>query len=331
MKNIIVVGTWNSGSGAVHDYLASRTDILSPFGLNEFKICSDPMGLNYLFQNCYRTGNNLLNPTHALDDFKKYINGFYKHKHYNKKGKEIKILDKKFVNFSYDFINNITEMKYYALPHYASLTMPKSEKIYLKIMTKIFRKKIKDIKLKTIIIPKKEKIFLFEAKKYIKRILEYYCNKKIKNQNIVLNNAADVSDPIISSQYFENRKIIIVTRDPRDIFTSMKLRESRATPWYNVNSFIKWYKLLFDSQSFKKKINNKLILVVKYESFLKDFKSENKRICKFLKINENFKLKNIEDKFEIKESIKNIGKSAKFLSKKEYSIISKSLKSHLQW
>ena len=331
MKNIIVLGTWNSGSGAIHEYLASRKDILSPFGFNEFKVCSDPMGLNYLFQNCYRTGNTLLNPSHAFEDFIKYIDGFHKYKHYDNTGQEVKILDKMIVKLSNEFINKVTELKYFALPHYASVTMTRFEKFYMKIMVKLFNKKIKDLKLKKIIIPKNEKIFLTEAKKFIKKVLEYYSKQKITNQNIVLNNAADITDPVTSSQYFENRKIIIVTRDPRDIFSSMKQRKSNATPWYDVKSFIKWYKLSFDNQKFKKKINDKIILIVRYEKFLKNFENENERICNFLKISKKFKLKKIESKFEISKSIKNIGKSRKFLNKKENLLISKHLKSHLQW
>ena len=52
-KTVIVLGTWSSGSGAVSDYLSSRNEFYNPFGVNEFKLVSDPKGLHYLFKNCF--------------------------------------------------------------------------------------------------------------------------------------------------------------------------------------------------------------------------------------------------------------------------------------
>ena len=60
-------------------------------------------------------------------------------------------------------------------------------------------------KKQSIILTKNEKIFISEAKKYIYYVLKYYSKSNIRNKTIVLNNAADVTDPINSSQYFENR------------------------------------------------------------------------------------------------------------------------------
>ena len=252
MKTIIVLGTWSSGSGAVHDYLASRNDIISPFGPNEFKLCSDPMGLHFLYNNCFKNGNYLLNPSYAFSEFRKYVNNFYQHKHYIKKGIENKILDRQILVLTENFIRNVTFLKYYGLPHYANCNLSILQKIYKKIMVQIFKKKIKDLKLKTIILTKNEKVFINEAKKYVYSILKYYSKNNIQNKTIVLNNAADVVDPINSSQYFENRKILIVTRDPRDIFSGMKTREANAAPWYNVDTFIKWYEQSFGNKDFKK-------------------------------------------------------------------------------
>ena len=331
MKSIIVLGTWSSGSGAVHDYLASRNDIISPFGPNEFKICAEPMGLHFLYNNCFKNGNYLLNPAYAFSEFRKYVNGFYQHKHYMKKGLENKIFDRHFLVLTENFIKNITFLKYYGLPHYANCSLSKFQKIYLKIMVRIFKKKIKDLKPTSIILTKNEKIFISEAKKYIYSILKYYCKNNIQNKTIVLNNAADVTDPINSSQYFENRKILIVTRDPRDIFSGMKTREANSAPWYNVDTFINWYQQSFGNKQFRQGLNNKIILKVKFEKFVKNFDKENKRICKFLGIKEKYVFKDVPYKFNLKQSLKNIGKSKRFLSPREITLIEKKLKPYLQW
>ena len=93
-------------------------------------------------------------------------------------------------------------------------------------------------------MPVNEKKFIKESRLFIKKIILNNLNKKTihKNQNIVLNQASNIFDPINSSQYFYNRKVIIVTRDPRDIFSSMKTRKSKGPPSYDVHLFLKWFK-----------------------------------------------------------------------------------------
>ena len=71
-KSILVNGTFRSGSGAIKDYLSSRIDISSPFGDNEFRIVSDPMGLNSLYNFCY-LNPGILNPSYGVEQFKNYV------------------------------------------------------------------------------------------------------------------------------------------------------------------------------------------------------------------------------------------------------------------
>ena len=210
-----------------------------------------------------------------------------------------------------NFIRNVTFLKYYGLPHYANCNLSILQKIYKKIMVQIFKKKIKDLKLKTIILTKNEKVFINEAKKYVYSILKYYSKNNIQNKTIVLNNAADVVDPINSSQYFENRKILIVTRDPRDIFSGMKTRRQMLLPGIMLTRSLNGMNNLLEIKILKKN-NNRIILKVKFENFIKSFDKENKRICKFLGIKEKYIFENVDYKFDIKQSSKNIGKSKNF-------------------
>ena len=65
---------------------------------------------------------------------------------------------------------------------------------------------------------------------------------------------------------------------------------------------------------------------------MQNFEKENKKICKFLSINKNFKLKkNQEIKFNLERSKNNIFKYKKNLYKFEYDLISKRLKKYLHW
>ena len=42
--------------------------------------------------------------------------------------------------------------------------------------------------------------------------------------------------------YGNNRKVIIVSRDPRAIYSSMKKRNSLSYPGNDIKVFVKWYK-----------------------------------------------------------------------------------------
>lgn len=326
MKTIIVLGLMNSGSGAVHDYLSSRSDFESPFGTNEFKLCVDPMGLDNLYVNCYKNFS-FFNPSNAINDFLDYVEKLQNYVVYESYGKAKKLFNQKLETPSLEFVNKITEILYYGNPEFSNFKISNVKSLYLKFK----KKRYNFFKVR---IPVKEKFFLKESKKYIEKIILNNINKKKlhPNKNIVLNQAANIFNPIQSSQYFEKRKIVIVTRDPRDMFSSMKKRKSKGPPSYNVKLFIKWYKKCFDNISFKKKLNNKLILLVKYEDFINNFNKENKKICKFLSISSNYKLKkNFYPKFNLEDSRKNLYKSKKFLSNHENLLIKKHLGKFLQW
>ena len=52
---------------------------------------------------------------------------------------------------------------------------------------------------------------------------------------------------------FDNLKIIVVTRDPRSVFYSMKFRGSYAYPGYDIEKFVKWYDEIFSKQKLLQK------------------------------------------------------------------------------
>ena len=94
MKTVIVLGLMNSGSGAVYDYLASRSDFLSPFGSSEFKFCSDPMGLHNLYSNFYENFS-FFNPSNAIEEFLKYTKKYQNYIVYPTYGNKRKLFKKK--------------------------------------------------------------------------------------------------------------------------------------------------------------------------------------------------------------------------------------------
>ena len=83
MKSVIVLGSGNSGAGAIKDYLMSRDDFQSPLGDQEFRIINDPDGINDLYINFYKNFS-INNAANAVHNFFLFINNCY-HSRLNKK------------------------------------------------------------------------------------------------------------------------------------------------------------------------------------------------------------------------------------------------------
>ena len=75
------------------------------------------------------------------------------------------------------------------------------------------------------IIPVNEKKFLHYIKNYIFDI--FRLTKNFNTKNIVIEQGGNFWNPISSTIFYgNNRKIIIVSRDPKAIYSSMKNRNS---------------------------------------------------------------------------------------------------------
>ena len=76
-------------------------------------------------------------------------------------------------------------------------------------------------------------------------------------------------------------KIVLINRDPRSVYYSMRSRQSFAYPGYDINLFVEWYDYIIKKEiNCQKKIKN--IIEINYERFLNNFKSESKKLNKFL-------------------------------------------------
>ena len=305
IKTVIVASPGNSGAGAIHDYLLSRKDFLSPFFSQEFRFMNDPQGLYSLYHNLYKNFN-VNNAAFFLDEFKKYSHNLTKlnSSQFDDSGTLIKsrprkIYTKSFLNNVEKFLENVTEVKYNALPQFKKIDLNFFDKLKFFINLNIFRKSINDLKIFEMRIPKDEKFFVKEAKNLIRKIFNENINEK--NKNIILNQCVNFWEPSATSIFFENVKIILVTRDPRSVFASMKLRNSFAFPGKDVKIFVKWYKSIMTN--FSVQINHKSVLKLKFENFVRNFKSEKLKVCRFLDIKDN-----VNTDFDIDYSKKNIYK-----------------------
>ena len=255
MKIVIVLGSGNSGAGAIYDYLRSRTDFQAPFYGKEFRIVNDPNGLDQLYHSLYKNFS-INGSSNSIEQFKKFIVNTY-HSNYNKN----LYLNKNLIKFSNLFIKRISKTTYNGCPRFYldKLTLIKKINFYLKRF--IFMRNAKEIPMLQMTIPCEEKKFLEYAEEYFFSIFRSYKNFNEK-KNIVIEQGGNFINPLDSTKYYgKNRKIIIVNRDPKAIFWSIKRRNSLSYPGDDVTKFVIWYKELL-----KKVINIKSENIIKIKS-----------------------------------------------------------------
>ena len=322
LNHIIVVGSGYSGSSAIRDYLISRKDCIAPFYNQEFRFINDPDGIDSLYFNLYKNFS-LNTSSESLSRFEIFAKNTSQIKFND--GKKLSFLySPDFMNVIEGYIEKIIEIEYPANPQFKMIAGSKYKNFLNKVHKNIFKKNLnQQFKMR---ITCGEKYFLTSTKKLIENIILLNIKKTKKNilPNIILDQAVNFFNPETAFKYFDNLKIIIVTRDPRSVYYSLKSRDSKKYPWRNIETFTKWYKIMMNSRQRKK--NNHNILNIKFESFAKSFSKEAIKINKFLDIKD---LKNYS--FNHKTTYYNAYKAKKLLSTNERKYIEKKLQKYLQW
>ncbi len=312
MSIVIVLGSGNSGSGAIHDYLISRSDTQSPFSNKEFRIVNDPDGLDELYNSLYHNFS-LNGSANKIYNFKTFIKNSLSSR-YNK---DNKIFDKRILEITNRFIDEISIVKYNGCPRFFLDKISSIKKLIFYFKRFLINKNAKDIEMIKMIIPCEENLFLKHSENFINEIFKlkkYYDPKK----TIIINQGGNFLNPLSSTKYYgENRKVIFVSRDPKAIYWSMKRRNSLSYPGNNVRTFVVWYRNII------KKINrselNKIIHI-KFENFFSNYNVEVEKLCKTL----NLKIEK-KDNFDLNYTLKNLYKYKHHLTSEEINYIDKNI------
>ena len=276
MKTVITIGTGNSGCGAIHDFLIKSTKYKSPFNSHEFRMINDPDGILNLYFNFYKNCS-INNSSNAIMRFKNYISDLV-NLEMKVENKSIKIYDKKLLSLTNEYIKNITTINYNAYPQFIAIKKNFFKRKFFNLKKKVFKIE-NDPNLFKMYLPVKENIFLRESKKFILKIIKLQLKNK-KSNFIVLDQAFSMYNFINIFSYFDNVKVILVTRDPRGIYNSMKTRKSGAYP-HNLKVWTEWYNQIIQKfNDYKKKIPKKYkknIIEIKIENFCSDYEIEQKK------------------------------------------------------
>ncbi|MDZ7545996.1 sulfotransferase family protein [Clostridium perfringens] len=243
-KIISCAGFGGTGSSAITDLL-SEFDGCKDIGNFEFSILHEVDGISDLHHSVVDDFHRL-KTTESLYRFEKLIknlNGMYK-----------PYLGEEFIKKSYEYMDNIIDVEWKGFWHqhmYRNSKLERRikyripEKIQRKLNNLLFKnrqyeytpKYIKD-DIKLIYDLGKFKI---ETKKYIKSLL-YELDKEDKNEYLILDQLVPPYNIARYSQYVDNLKVIVIDRDPRDLYIlNKKYWKEGWIPSENVEVFIKWF------------------------------------------------------------------------------------------
>tara|TARA_B100000902_G_scaffold400034_1_gene474855 strand:- start:6390 stop:7367 length:978 start_codon:yes stop_codon:yes gene_type:complete len=325
MKVVVTIGTGNSGAGAVHDFLTNCTKYKSPFLGQEFRMMDDPDGIQNLYNNFY-VNCSINNPSNAIMRFRNYIHNLI-HLKMKINNKNINIYDKKILSLTEEYIQNITTLNYKAYPQFIAIQSNFLERRFSNLKKKIFQSGSENDLFK-MYLPVKKDIFFRYSKIYLNKIIKSQLHFK-KTNYVILDQSLNMWNFADIFSYFDDVKVILVTRDPRAIFNSMKKRQSGAYPGYDLNVWTKWYdQVIKKFYNYKKNIPKKYmkkVLEIKFENFCNNYELEQKKLLKFIKC------KKMNNNFNIEKSRFNTVKAKKELSKFERNYIEKKLSRYLQW
>ena len=272
-KYIIVLGTTYSGSGAIFDYLRGRGDLYSPLVDQEYPLPMLPNG----FMSLEAISGKAFDPAiteYALIQFKFISNQLMNY--WIKKTKDEELI-KKIPFFKKKIDQFIEEISFGNFPmrlFWRELMESPSQYIIERLKMCIGLKK-KNPKSR-LIVNQRDLISAAQRLHYNM----FYVNSN--NCPVLLNQSGSGWNPVESTKYFEENKIVLVTRDPRDQFAELKQYKKAGS----IEGFIEWYA---EMQRRLKLINDPNILIIQFEDFVMNNEESIKKLCEHLSIPSNIK------------------------------------------
>lgn len=283
MKKIITCASYGgTGSSAITDLLKEFRNCKS-FGDFEFSFLHYPNGVRDLELNILNR-NNRLNTGYSI----------YKFLEMNKKIEKayLNYFGSDFLELSENYIKNISNISWKGTSELYS----NDENLILKFMYRVVNKILR------IIVPKKEGLyfqkknykmfcsyvseekFYKETKKYLEELFQRLKVEK-EYENLVLDQLIPSSDINSYLNYFDDIKVIVVDRDPRDLY--ILNREFWKEGWIpeDIDTYIEYFKIIREHQNYEEE-NKEKILRIKFEDLIYFYDDTLNDIIKFLGLDE---------------------------------------------
>lgn len=282
MKIISCASYYGSGSSAITDLVSEYNNVFS-FTSEEFRFIQDPDGISDLEYNLVENFNRH-NSGHSIKRYLRLVN------YYNGN-----FLGKKYRNFfgdkwkikSMEYIETLTDFTYKGWWTYDLIDKGPLFYFRKRILNKILKMTIWRSQPERTLNTMKSEItycshpseekFITATKKYIRDLF----GEVSKGYSFI---AVDQIVPPTNLKryirYFDDIKIIIVDRDPRDIFILEKYFWKDGIIPTDVIDFCKWFKYTRNNRNLE--VDNKNVFFVKFEDIIYNYETTVLQIEKWL-------------------------------------------------
>lgn len=331
-KLMVATGYMGSGSSAVTDLLAEYKDCFNEYKSFEYVFLHCPNGL-FDLEDHLLIGNNAIKSDASIRLFEEQMKKLYD-KPFWWAGNYKKIIGPKFMDYTEEFVEKITQFKFSGFWYYQEevnfnmflkLLVRKPFKMITK--NKCFNKPVlkynDGMKLSYI----KPEEFYPAAKEYINKVL----NEASKgHENIIMDQLLLPFNLFRVDNYFgDELKVIVVDRDPRDVYIINKyIWPSRkiTVPFpTDAEKFCEVYK---NMREMEKPFHSEKVLRIHFEDLIYKYDDTVKKIEKFIGFKPEDHI-NKKTRFIPEMSIKNTQIYSSEVYKDEIKIIENKLKSYL--
>ena len=307
MKIITTTGYGTTGSSVVTDLL-NEFDNVTSYGDYEFRWLFDIHGLRELEVGLFQL-NNRQNSDYHIKAFKRYvdyISNSIATRYYNH------AFNEDFKKLSYEYVESLIDVEWSGYWHRDIMDenilrklLYYAERFIQKIIlrqkdtaSKYYRKPMYYAK------PSKEK-FLTNTRKYLDNLFD---GMKIKTDFLALDQLVPPENTSEFLKYFDdNVKIVIVDRDPRDLYLLERYEYQETwVPYQNIDDYIKWYRLIREHR-YEEEIDKNNVVFVHFEDFIYDYDNTIDKVLVFCEIDKS-EWKNKRKYFDPDISIKNTKK-----------------------
>ncbi len=285
MKIITCASYIATGSSAVTDFF-SEFDNCYCADDYEFRFIFDPNGIRDLEYKLIEM-NDRHNSGYAIKkyfEYAKYLNGdlFIKgYKYY---------MGDAFMKYTKEYVNNITELKTDCwwlydtidkgkLFHYLNGAVHKLTSCFTKAygtnLLKLFH-------TQSYYSAIDKETFYKYTKEYIGKILN--CLNKNNSEYLMVDQLLPASNISSYMNYFDDIKVIVSERDPRDVYLFEKVElRSGIIPAKNVHDFCEWYRIIREHRK-REVYDVEKVFLVHFEDWIYNYEETGKKIMEFVGI-----------------------------------------------
>ena len=318
-KYLVILGSGYSGSGAIYDYLSGVKGFYPALSGHEFRLIHEPGGLNELYE-AISSGFHPNRANDAIYRFKRLAHRCSNSRKAMRRGLGYAESILNYQEKIESYLRDILLMSYEGLPWVGLADKGRLRVYTIGLIRKLYAFFGVKKPCGSMYVPIEEKQFLDKTRSLIDELLSTYRQIKLPDDFLLVNQGGSFWRPEESTFLYRSRKILVVTRDPRDIYAEFKLK-GFAYPGDNVSNFCCWYASMMARR--KKVWDSGLVSEVSFEDFVRG------RECEFTNLSEFLSKDLRSSSYDLSKSRKNVGKYKKTLNHLEIGEIESSLAEYI--